>query len=189
MSAHTGRLGADIRRAPHDRGVTSCKPALRQARSVPTRSRRISADSPPPDSRRDPGTRSTVQPTAPPRGPLPRPLAHPDRDRAAAHPDAVAGTTGRLGGLPQVLGTLLALNAIVLAWRLLRSARRSSTPAGPADRTPRDHRHRRHRDPRRPPARGVWRYGTIMGDTFARIFQAASSQSGGDAPAARAQGR
>lgn len=83
---------------------------------------------------------------------------------------------------PEVLGTLLMLNAIVLAWRLLAvgQAFLDTGRTGPTGRL------------------GVigivviaifvvlphvaiWRYGTIMGDTFARIFQSASSDNGGDA--------
>jgi LCP family protein required for cell wall assembly len=80
---------------------------------------------------------------------------------------------------PQVLGTLLALNAIVLAWRLLAvgQAFLDTGRTGPTGRLgiigiiviailvvlPHV---------------AVWRYGTIMGDTFARIFQTASSENG-----------
>ena len=80
---------------------------------------------------------------------------------------------------PQVLGTLLALNAIVLAWRLLAvgQAFLDTGRTGPTGRLgiigiaviallvvlPHV---------------AIWRYGTMMGDTFARIFQATSSQDG-----------
>ena len=80
---------------------------------------------------------------------------------------------------PQVLGTLLVLNAIVLAWRLLAvgQAFLDTGRTGPTGRLgiigivviailvvlPHV---------------AVWRYGTIMGDTFARIFQATSSENG-----------
>ena len=78
---------------------------------------------------------------------------------------------------PQVLGTLLALNWVVLAWRLVAvfQAFLDTGRTGPTGRLgvigiaiiavlvvlPHI---------------AVWRYGTIMGDTFARIFQSASSQ-------------
>src|SRR4029078_9301162 len=98
MSAHTGRLGADIRRA-----LTTEESRPASPRSGKPDPCRHEVDGSPPTRRRrtlggGPGTRSTVQPTAPPRSHLPGPLAHPHRDRAAAHPDAVAGATGRVGG-------------------------------------------------------------------------------------------
>jgi len=81
---------------------------------------------------------------------------------------------------PQVLGTLLALNWLVLAWRLVAvfQAFLDTGRSGPTGRLgivgiaviavlvvlPHV---------------AVWRYGTIMGDTFARIFQSASSEDGG----------
>jgi LCP family protein required for cell wall assembly len=80
---------------------------------------------------------------------------------------------------PQVLGTLLALNWLVLAWRLLAvfQAFLDTGRTGPSGRLgvigiaviallvvlPHV---------------AVWRYGTIMGDTFARIFQSASGEEG-----------
>jgi LCP family protein required for cell wall assembly len=80
---------------------------------------------------------------------------------------------------PQVLGTLLALNWLVLAWRLVAvfQAFLDTGRSGPTGRLgiigialiaflvvlPHV---------------AVWRYGTIMGDTFARIFQSASSEEG-----------
>ena len=81
---------------------------------------------------------------------------------------------------PQVLGTLLALNWLVLAWRLVAvfQAFLDTGRSGPTGRLgivgiaviavlvvlPHV---------------AVWRYGTIMGDTFARIFQSATSEDGG----------
>ncbi len=80
---------------------------------------------------------------------------------------------------PQVLGTLLALNWLVLAWRLLSVFQAFLDTGRPG-----------------PTGRlgvvgivviallvvlphlAVWRYGTIMGDTFARIFQPASGKAG-----------
>jgi LCP family protein required for cell wall assembly len=81
---------------------------------------------------------------------------------------------------PQILGTLLVLNVIVLAWRLLAVAQAFLDPArsGPTGRI------------------GiigivviailvvlphvvVWRYGTLLGDTFERIFQTTAADAGG----------
>ena len=80
---------------------------------------------------------------------------------------------------PQVLGTLLVLNWLVLAWRLLAvgQAFLDTGRTGPTGRLgivgivvimllvvlPHV---------------AVWRYGTLMGDTFARIFQPASGEDG-----------
>jgi LCP family protein required for cell wall assembly len=84
---------------------------------------------------------------------------------------------------PQVLGTLLTLNMVLLAWRLLAvgQAFLDTARSGPVGRL------------------GiigivviallvvlphvvVWRYGTLMGDTFARIFQPTSGEEGIVAP-------
>jgi LCP family protein required for cell wall assembly len=80
---------------------------------------------------------------------------------------------------PQVLGTLLTLNFLALAWRLLAlgQAFLDTGRTGPTGRLgiigiaviallvvlPHV---------------AIWRYGTIMGDTFARIFQPASGEGG-----------
>jgi polyisoprenyl-teichoic acid--peptidoglycan teichoic acid transferase len=80
---------------------------------------------------------------------------------------------------PQVLGTLLTLNMVLLAWRLLAvgQAFLDTARSGPVGRLgiigiiiiaflvvlPHV---------------AVWRYGTLMGDTFARIFQPASGEEG-----------
>jgi polyisoprenyl-teichoic acid--peptidoglycan teichoic acid transferase len=80
---------------------------------------------------------------------------------------------------PQVLGMLLTLNMVLLAWRLLAvgQAFLDTARSGPVGRLgiigiiiiaflvvlPHV---------------AVWRYGTLMGDTFARIFQPASGEEG-----------
>jgi LCP family protein required for cell wall assembly len=80
---------------------------------------------------------------------------------------------------PQVLGTLLTLNFLILAWRLLAvfQAFLDTRRTGPTGRLgvigivviallvvlPHV---------------AVWRYGTIMGDTFARIFQQTAGEEG-----------
>jgi LCP family protein required for cell wall assembly len=80
---------------------------------------------------------------------------------------------------PQVLGTLLTLNMVLLAWRLLAvgQAFLDTAQSGPVGRLgiigivviaflvvlPHV---------------AVWRYGSLMGDTFARIFQPASGEEG-----------
>ena len=82
---------------------------------------------------------------------------------------------------PQVLGTLLALNLVVLAWRLLAVGHAFLDPnrSGPTGRlgvvgivviailVVLPH-------------LAVWRYGTILGDTFDRIFQGAALDAAGE---------
>ncbi|MEO8570619.1 MAG: LCP family protein [Chloroflexota bacterium] len=81
---------------------------------------------------------------------------------------------------PQILGTLLVLNAVVLAWRLLAAGQAFLEPSrqGPTGRLG---------------IAGitviailvvlphlvVWRYGTLLGDTFERIFQTSAADAGG----------
>ena len=184
MSAHTGRLGADIRRA-----LARQRSHVLQARAQASQ---IRPDTKPTDLRRL--AAAGLSAVVPGLGQL-----FNRRPRLAAIfliPSLVlivlallliqTQSPARLAAWvvsPQVLGTLLALNAIVLAWRLLAvgQAFLDTGRTGPTGRLgiigivviailvilPHV---------------AVWRYGTIMGDTFARIFQAASSESGGAAP-------
>ena len=137
-------------------------------------------DRPPPRRGRpvgpDPGTRSAVQRPAPAGGPVPHPVAR------SCSPSALlivgSQSPARLAAwVVSPPGPRHAADAQRRAPRVAAGRRRPGVPRHApdrADRPARDRRHRRHRDPRgRCPHLVVYRYGTVLGDTFDRIFTGA----------------